>query len=151
MVKYASNSWATKNIAHKEALVPKLTIEFVDQDLFQFVVSRYDGADELAKRLQELVADETEYDNEGQHVRFDPYHQVDVVMYSPLPQWPAGMHITSDSYALCTLTAFDIGEMEKRINAIGEGIKRLFNMADEEDIQMTFNEVKKGHWARIKG
>jgi len=129
--------------------VPKLTIEFVDPDLFQFVVNRYDGADELATHLQELVANETEDESDGRSIRFDPHRQIDVVMYSPLPQYPAGVHIISDSYALCTLTAFDIGQMDERIIAIGKGIKRLFNMADEEDIQMTFVEVKKGHWARI--
>lgn len=151
MVKYIYNSWETKDIVpHKEAFVPKLTIEFVDVDLFQSAISRHDGPEELATRLQELVADETEHESDGQHVRFDPHRQVDVAMYSPLLVYPAGVHITSDSYALCTLTAYDVGEMDKRIVAIGKGIKRLFNMADDEDIQMTFDEVKQGHWVRIK-
>ena len=141
-------------VLHKEALVPKLIIEFASSQVFVWAVNRNGSVKEMEAALADIVADETAHMKGSNHIRFNPDRQVDIVLYVAAEThlnlgYMSKMCLRSASVALCTLESYDFGDMVARKTRIGARVKKLLGIPDSENIQMALNLLPEGHWERI--
>lgn len=139
----------------KEALVPKLVVDFSSWAPFEVAVLFHGKASTLEDRLAGIVSVETKHQKNGETIQFDPDKQVDVVLRVPGEtmlgmRGLTSMYVKSDSLVLCTLESFDFGDMPRRLERIGSAIKHALRLPSSANLQMRFDEVKEGHWVRIR-